>query len=156
MAGGHSTGARGHSDRSCRARPAQGDRTHACNACTEGRHEDVDRELRTDDVGAQAHWLPRPGERAMSDAAQLTIVQLYPEELGVAGDRGNVMAISARLERAGLAARVVEYRRGDDFPADADFVVIGSGPLSAMRNIYDDLTGRASVLSQLAEARTPI
>src|SRR5690606_15035822 len=92
----------------------------------------------------------------MSDAAQLTIVQLFPEELGVAGDRGNVMAISARLERAGLAARVVEYRRGDDFPDEADFVVVGSGPLSAMRNIYDDLTGRTSVLARLVEAGVPI
>jgi CobQ-like glutamine amidotransferase family enzyme len=92
----------------------------------------------------------------MSDAAQLTIVQLFPEELGVAGDRGNVMAISARLERAGVAARVVEYRRGDDFPDEADFVVVGSGPLSAMRNIYDDLTGRASALAKLADAGVPI
>lgn len=91
----------------------------------------------------------------MSDAV-LTIVQLFPEELGVAGDRGNVMAISARLERAGVAARVVEYRRGDDFPDEADFVVVGSGPLSAMRNIYDDLAGRASVLSSLAKAGVPI
>lgn len=92
----------------------------------------------------------------MSDAAQLTIVQLFPEELGVAGDRGNVMAISARLERAGVAARVVEYRRGDDFPDEADFVVVGSGPLSAMRNIYDDLAGRASALAKLADAGVPI
>src|SRR5690606_26621474 len=92
----------------------------------------------------------------MSDAAQLTIVQLFPEELGVAGDRGNVMAISARLERAGIAARVVEYRRGDDFPEAADFVVVGSGPLSAMRNIYDDLAARASALATLADAGVPI
>lgn len=97
----------------------------------------------------------------MSDAAPITakpitIVQLYPEELGVAGDRGNVMALSARVERAGLPTRVVEYRRGDDFPAQADLVVIGSGPLSAMRNIFDDVTGRASALARLAEAGVPI
>src|SRR5690554_6165443 len=92
----------------------------------------------------------------MSDAVQLTIVQLFPEELGVAGDRGNVMAISARLQRAGLAAKVIEYRRGDEFPDEADFVVVGSGPLSAMRNILDDLTSRASVLAQLAEVGVPI
>jgi len=86
----------------------------------------------------------------------VTIVQLYPEELGVAGDRGNVMALTARLERAGIRSRVVEYRRGDDFPTEADIVVVGSGPLSAMRNILDDLLGRASALTQLAESGVPI
>lgn len=92
----------------------------------------------------------------MSDAAPVTIVQLYPEELGVAGDRGNVMALSARLERAGVPCRVVEYRQGDDFPAEADVLVVGSGPLSAMRNILDDLANRASLLAQLAESGVPI
>src|SRR5690606_12460049 len=50
----------------------------------------------------------------------------------------------------------VEHRRGYDFPDEADFVVVGSGPLSAMRNIYDDLARRASVVSSLADAGVPI
>jgi CobQ-like glutamine amidotransferase family enzyme len=92
----------------------------------------------------------------MTAPVQVTIVQLYPEELGVAGDRGNVMALSARLQRAGVAVRVVEYRRGDKFPEDVDLVVVGSGPLSAMRNILEDLAARAPLLSQLAESGVPI
>lgn len=67
------------------------------------------------------------------------IVQLYPDELGVAGDRGNVLALVARLTAAGLEAEVIEYRRDDQLPDTADLAVIGGGPLSAMRNIYTDL-----------------
>lgn len=67
------------------------------------------------------------------------IVQLYPDELGVAGDRGNVLALVARLSVAGLESEAVEYHRGDELPDRADLVVIGGGPLSAMRTVYTDL-----------------
>jgi CobQ-like glutamine amidotransferase family enzyme len=67
----------------------------------------------------------------------LTIVQLYPDELGVAGDRGNVMALTARLEHAGHSVTVVAHEVGSELPADVDLVVVGNGPLSAMRNILD-------------------
>lgn len=86
----------------------------------------------------------------------LTLVQLYPEELGVAGDRGNVMALRERLERAGVAVTVVEHRIGDTFPPNADLVLVGNGPLSAMRNVYEDLQSIAPTLRALAEAGVPI
>jgi CobQ-like glutamine amidotransferase family enzyme len=86
----------------------------------------------------------------------VTLVQLYPEELGVAGDRGNIMALRERLERAGIAVTVLEHRVGDDFPADADLVLVGNGPLSAMRNVYDDLQRIAPTLRALADSGVPI
>ena len=85
-----------------------------------------------------------------------TIVQLYPDELGVAGDRGNLLALSARLTSAGIEHEVVEYRRGDAFPTNADAVVVGSGPLSAMRNIHADLTANADTLRGWAADGVPI
>lgn len=69
----------------------------------------------------------------------LTIVQLYPDELGVAGDRGNVMALRTRLENAGQTVTVVAHEVGSQLPTDIDLLVVGSGPLSAMRNIHQDL-----------------
>jgi hypothetical protein len=69
----------------------------------------------------------------------VTLLQLYPEELGVAGDRGNILALKTRLEHAGLEVAVVEHRIGDSLPTDVDLVLVGNGPLSAMRNVYDDL-----------------
>ena len=71
--------------------------------------------------------------------SELTIVQLYPDELGVAGDRGNVMALTARLTHAGHSVTVIAHEVGSTLPTDVDLVIVGNGPLSAMRNIHADL-----------------
>ncbi len=86
----------------------------------------------------------------------VNIVQLYPDELGVAGDRGNVMAVTARLSRAGIEARVTEHAVGDVFPAEADLVIVGNGPLSAMRNVYEDLTRVAERLHEHVDSGAPL
>jgi CobQ-like glutamine amidotransferase family enzyme len=85
----------------------------------------------------------------------LTIVQLYPDELGVAGDRGNVMALTARLEHAGHSVTVVAHEVGSELPADVDLVVVGNGPLSAMRNILDDLLAIGDALRALRAIDVP-
>ena len=82
------------------------------------------------------------------------VTQLYPDELGVAGDRGNVLALVARLTAAGVDSEVVEYRRGDQLPASTDLVVVGGGPLSAVRNIYTDLLVNGARLHEWAAAGT--
>jgi CobQ-like glutamine amidotransferase family enzyme len=86
----------------------------------------------------------------------VTIVQLYPDELGVAGDRGNVLALRERLGRAGVAVTVVEHHAGDTLPSSADLVVVGNGPLSAMRNVYDDLLANAATLRGWVDAGVPL
>ncbi|HAM28056.1 MAG TPA: glutamine amidotransferase [Microbacteriaceae bacterium] len=88
--------------------------------------------------------------------ATVTIVQLYPDELGVAGDRGNAMALRTRLEHAGLAVAVLEHHVGDELPTDADLVLVGNGPLSAMRNVYDDLASIADRLRAYRAIDVPI
>lgn len=85
-----------------------------------------------------------------------TIVQLYPRELGAAGDRGNVLALARRLEAAGVETEAVEYSRGDTLPASADLVVIGNGPLSAMRTVHSDLLGIASRLGEWVADGVPV
>jgi CobQ-like glutamine amidotransferase family enzyme len=84
-----------------------------------------------------------------------TLVQLYPDELGVTGDRGNVLAIDARLRLAGVDVDVVQYRRGDVLPASADCVIVGGGPLSAVRTVHGDLLTIASRLRDWADAGVP-
>ncbi len=88
--------------------------------------------------------------------SSVTIVQLYPEELGVAGDRGNMMALRERLVRAGATVSVVEHRVGDTLPSGADLVLVGNGPISAIRNIHDDLQVIAPDLRALRDDGVPI
>ena len=82
----------------------------------------------------------------------LRIAQLYPDLLGVTGDRGNVDVLAARAVRAGHEAHVHRVGIGDDLPADVDIVVIGNGPLSAMRVVVDDLRSRRPFLAELLAA----
>lgn len=77
---------------------------------------------------------------------QVTIAQLYPTELGITGDRGNVRAIERRFAARGIDTVSVLVRPGEELPADLDVLVIGNGPLSAMRGVHDDLTARADAL----------
>ncbi|WP_127820605.1 glutamine amidotransferase, partial [Microbacterium sp. CPCC 204701] len=86
----------------------------------------------------------------------LRIVQLYADELGITGDRGNVLALLARWERAGSNAEHVLIGRGDEIPADADVVVMGNGPLSAMRLVMPDLREKAAHLEGLVAQGTPL
>lgn len=83
-------------------------------------------------------------------SAAITVLQLYPDELGVNGDSGNVSALVVRARLAGLAADHIAYRRGDKLPADVDAVVIGGGPVSAMRNVHADLLAMGPALKELA------
>ena len=82
--------------------------------------------------------------------SEIVIVQLYPDELGVAGDRGNVLALAARLTRAGLTPSVVGIHVGDELPASADIVVVGGGPVSAMRGVHADILTKAATLRSWA------
>lgn len=87
--------------------------------------------------------------------AAVTLLQLYPDELGVAGDRGNVMALTVRLRRAGIGVSLLEHRVGDALPSAPDIVLVGNGPVSAIRNIYSDLSANADTLLAYARAGVP-
>ncbi|WIE66500.1 glutamine amidotransferase [Curtobacterium sp. MCLR17_036] len=89
-------------------------------------------------------------------ADRLTILHVYPRQMGVSGDRGNVAAIVRRAAAADIATEVVEYAPGDVLPTTADIVVIGNGPLSAMRSLGADVTRIAEPLRALAASGVPV
>ncbi|MBT2500974.1 hypothetical protein [Curtobacterium sp. ISL-83] len=89
-------------------------------------------------------------------ADRLTILHVYPRQMGVSGDRGNVAALVRRAAAADLATEVLEYAPGDPLPASADVVVIGNGPLSAMRSLATDITRIGAPLRDFAVAGVPV
>lgn len=86
----------------------------------------------------------------------VVILQLYPSELGVAGDRGNVMAVRERLTRAGITVAVVEHSIGDDLPTDVDLIIVGNGPVSALRTVHADLLANGAKLSAMIDSGVPL
>ncbi len=81
---------------------------------------------------------------------ELTIVHLYPRELGINGDVGNVTALRRRAEWRGMPVRVVDIGPGDDLPAAADLVHVGSGPASMRRPLHADVARHADRLQEWA------
>lgn len=76
----------------------------------------------------------------------LVIVHLYPRELGINGDVGNVTVLQRRAAAHGIDATVVDVGRGDDLPERADLVHVGSGPLSALESVLPDARRHAGAL----------
>lgn len=85
----------------------------------------------------------------------LVIAHLYPRELGINGDVGNVTVLRRRARAYGIDAEVVNVGRGDAMPVNVDLVHVGSGPLSALETVLDDARRHADTLREWREAGVP-
>ncbi|MBJ58378.1 glutamine amidotransferase [Candidatus Saccharibacteria bacterium] len=86
----------------------------------------------------------------------ITIVQLYPEQMNIYGDHGNLLVLKRRLEWYGYTPRVIEYNVGDTFPDDIDIVIGGGGQDSGQEAIHADLMNIGPKLKKLADDNTPM
>ena len=88
----------------------------------------------------------------MSD---LTIAHLYPYEMNIYGDTGNVIALRRRLEWRGLEARVDLVPVGADYDlAGADIVFGGGGQDRSQLEVADDLQRRRDAVHEAVAAGT--
>lgn len=76
----------------------------------------------------------------------LRILHLYPDELGINGDVGNVMALTARTLWRGVECSTFTHSPGDTLPDHVDLVHIGSGPASGQAAVRADLESIAPTL----------
>lgn len=90
----------------------------------------------------------------MSSAAPtLTVVHLYPAEMNIYGDRGNIIALHRRLEWRGLPHRIVEVGPGDRFDVSgADIIFGGGGQDAGQLVVATDLRARSDDLHHAAES----
>ncbi|MDP9117257.1 MAG: glutamine amidotransferase [Actinomycetota bacterium] len=81
----------------------------------------------------------------------LTLVHLYPREMNIYGDTGNVVVLRRRLAWRGLPVQVVPVNIGEPLPTDADIVLGGGGQDAAQGEIGVDFSGRGSQLRAMAD-----
>lgn len=86
----------------------------------------------------------------------ITILQLYPRDMNIYGDYGNVLVLKRRLEWYGYDANLLTYNPGDTFPDDVDIIVGGGGQDSGQDKIQTDLLSIAPRLKQLADDDVPM
>jgi CobQ-like glutamine amidotransferase family enzyme len=82
---------------------------------------------------------------------ELVLVHLYPREMNIYGDTGNVVVLRKRLEWRGLPVRVVAVSVGDPLPRDADILLGGGGQDAAQGEIGADFAARGAELRAMAD-----
>jgi CobQ-like glutamine amidotransferase family enzyme len=85
------------------------------------------------------------------NSAAMKLVHLYPREMNIYGDTGNVIVLRRRLHWRGLPVEVVPVSVGEPIPADADILLGGGGQDAAQGEIGADLASRAAELRAMAD-----
>ena len=87
----------------------------------------------------------------------VTILHLYPEELNIYGDRGNIITLVQRLRWRGYAPTVISAGIGDTPAiAKADIIFGGGGQDRGQIAVGHDLQRHAKALHAAAAAGTPM
>ncbi len=93
----------------------------------------------------------------MSDTKKtLTILHLYPRDMNIYGDYGNILVLKQRAKWHGYKPEIIEYNPGDNFPKNVDIVVGGGGQDSGQDKIQADLHKIGPTLQKLANSDTPM
>ena len=95
-------------------------------------------------------------DRDGADRPELVIVSLYPRDMNIYGDRGNVLSLSRRVRAHGYEPVVVEINPGDALPERVDIVIGGGGQDSGQGRVALDLQARADEFRGLATSGTPM
>jgi lipid II isoglutaminyl synthase (glutamine-hydrolysing) len=79
-------------------------------------------------------------KQGITSRLTLTLGHLYPDQLNLYGDRGNILALRQRCERRGIELRVVGLGIGDALaPDEYDLLFIGGGQDKEQAPVAQDL-----------------
>jgi CobQ-like glutamine amidotransferase family enzyme len=85
----------------------------------------------------------------------ITILNLYPREMNIYGDHGNLLTLQRRCAWRGIAANVVPFEVGDPYPQDVDLILGGGGQDSAQSAVQNDFRRIRPSLAAAIAAGTP-
>ncbi len=86
----------------------------------------------------------------------INIVHLYPVEMNIYGDNGNLLILKKRLEWRGYKVKVTNVGLGDDIPTDTALIIGGGGQDSGQSKIADDLQIKQDQLRELSNNGVPM
>ncbi|MEO6109697.1 MAG: glutamine amidotransferase [Candidatus Saccharimonadales bacterium] len=86
----------------------------------------------------------------------IVILQLYPKDMNIYGDQGNLLVLQRRLEWYGYKPMTITYNVGDTLPKDVDIIVGGGGQDSGQEKIHADLLKISPQLKKWADADIPM
>lgn len=86
----------------------------------------------------------------------VTILQLYPNDMNIYGDHGNLLVLQRRLEWYGYQPNIITYNLGDSLPTDVDIIIGGGGQDSGQEKIHADLLKIGPQLKKWADEDVPM
>jgi len=93
----------------------------------------------------------------MSDnKRELKVLHLYPNEMNIYGDWGNVLTILKRAQWHGYDPKLIEHHPGKAFPKDVDIIIGGGGQDSGQDVVQEDLLKIGDQLHALADQDVPM
>ena len=84
------------------------------------------------------------------NARSLVIVHLYPKEMNIYGDTGNILVLKRRAEWRGIDVQIKLVGVREAIPQDADIILGGGGQDAGQGNIQNDLQTKSPKLHKLA------
>ncbi len=91
----------------------------------------------------------------MTNQVVINILHLYPKEMNLYGDHGNILSIVRRCEWRNIKANVIHYEPGDPLPKDVDIIFGGGGQDSGQGKIEQDLVKIGPWLKEKIDHDTP-
>lgn len=85
----------------------------------------------------------------------ITILHLYPREMNLYGDHGNILTLVKRCEWRGIKVKIIEHEPGQSLPKDFDIIFGGGGQDSGQNKIEADLKKIGPELKKRVENGTP-
>jgi len=87
---------------------------------------------------------------------KLHLTHLYPEQMNVYGDWGNVLTLKKRALWHGYEVEVHAHHPGKKFPEKTDLIIGGGGQDSGQTVIQDDLLLIGPCIKKLADQKVPM
>jgi CobQ-like glutamine amidotransferase family enzyme len=98
-----------------------------------------------------------PKHSTSGSAKTVTILHLYPKELNIYGDRGNIITLTKRLEWRGYRVRLLQAGVGDNINIEAaDLIFGGGGQDRGQLAVGRDLQRHAAPLRRAAADGVPM
>lgn len=89
--------------------------------------------------------------------SQIKILSLYPRQMNIYGDAGNLQVLTQRSKWRGITTEVVNFGPGDDATqlTNVDLILGGGGQDSGQAAVHEDLLRIAPCLHELVEDGVP-
>ncbi|MDR2538801.1 MAG: glutamine amidotransferase [Bifidobacteriaceae bacterium] len=86
----------------------------------------------------------------------IKILHLYPKDMNIYGDHGNLLVLSKRAQWLGIQVQILDYNQGERFPTDFDLLIGGGGQDSGQSKVCFDLQRVAGSIKSAVDNGVPM